>query len=236
MSYRDKYTMKCLETIKSLLSCESYDCFENNRFQNSFMNGKVYHVGYRGLSIQQRPDIIYPFSILLNKIKPNIIIEIGTASGGLSLLLHDLTEEIESKIITYDIITPNYLKDIVDKNNLQRIEIVTKNIFSNDYITLNDTTIMDTILNKNNKLLILCDGGSKVSEFNIFSKFLKQDDILMAHDYAKDQTYFLEHIKNKIWNWHEIMDDNIIMNIQKYNLKPFMQEEFSSVAWGCFKK
>jgi len=225
-----------MNTIKQFLSCESYDCFENDRFENAFTNGKVYHVSYKGLSIEQRPDIIYPFSKLLNKIEPNTIIEIGTFAGALSLILHDLTDQIKSTIITYDVNSADYLKDFVIKNNLQRINIITQNIFSDNYTTLDDTAIQKLISNPNNRILLLCDGGCKKCEFNLLSKYLKSRDIIMAHDYAPNREYFEQHIKNKIWNWHEIQDSDIEHSIKDNNLQPYMRDEFINVAWACFQK
>jgi len=225
-----------MNTIKQFLSCESYDCFENDRFENAFTNGKVYHVSYKGLSIEQRPDIIYPFSKLLNKIEPNTIIEIGTFAGALSLILHDLTDQIKSTIITYDVNSADYLKDFVIKNNLQRINIITQNIFSDNYTTLDDTAIQKLISNPNNRILLLCDGGCKKCEFNLLSKYLKSGDIIMAHDYAPNREYFEQHIKNKIWNWHEIQDSDIEHSIKDNNLQPYMRDEFINVAWACFQK
>lgn len=222
--------------LQQFLSCESYDCFEDNRFNNAFMNNKVYHVSYKGLSIEQRPDIIYPFSKLLDKIQPNIIIEIGTFAGALSLILHDLTDQIGSKIITYDINSADYLKDIIEKNNLQRIHVITQNIFSDNYTFLSNTEIQETISDLNNKILLLCDGGCKKCEFNLLSKYLKSNDIIMAHDYAPNKEYFEQYIKNKIWNWHEIQDSDIEDSIKNNNLKPYMREEFIDVAWACFQK
>jgi hypothetical protein len=39
------------------------------------------------------------------------------------------------------------------------------------------------ILLKSKQCLILCDGGHKNQEFNLFSQFLKSGDIIMLHDY-----------------------------------------------------
>jgi hypothetical protein len=43
-------------------------------------------------------------------------------------------------------------------------------------------------------------------------------------------------MKNKIWNWHEIQDSDIIDACEKYNLEPFMEQEFLQAAWVCKKK
>ena len=58
----------------------------------------------------------------------------------------------------------------------------------------------------------------------------------MAHDYAPNKEYFEEHMRDKIWNWHEIQDSDIQESCKKYHLTPYMQNEFLSVAWACFIK
>jgi hypothetical protein len=55
----------------------------------------------------------------------------------------------------------------------------------------------------------------------------------MAHDYAPNENYFNENIKGKIWNWLEIQDSDINETCEKYNLKPFMEDDFRSIVWVC---
>lgn len=219
---------------KQYLNCSGYDCFDNNKFSTDFLNGIVNHVSYKGLSIEQRPEILGIFQNLINIFQPQYILEIGTFAGGLTLILNDITEKINCNIITYDINNAEWLRSYVSNNSMNRVQVNTKNIFDNFYKTLQDYEIINLI--KNNKILLLCDGGCKKCEFNILSQYLKSGDIIMAHDYAPNSEYFEEYMKNKIWNWHEIQDSDIIESCQKYGLQPYMREEFLSVAWACFKK
>jgi hypothetical protein len=57
--------------------------------------------------------------------------------------------------------------------------------------------------------LVLCDGGNKIEEFKILSKYIKKGDFIMAHDYARDEKKFLDDINLKFWNWHEIQESDI---------------------------
>jgi hypothetical protein len=81
--------------------------------------------------------------------------------------------------------------------------------------------------------LVLCDGGSKKNEFNLISPLLKTGDVIMAHDYAPNEVYFQEHIKNKLWNWLEIQDSDIDESCISNNLKPYMEDDFRKVVWVC---
>ena len=98
------------------------------------------------------------------------------------------------------------------------------------------TEIVDILLN--NKCLLLCDGGDKVKEFNIFGKYLTPGSYIMAHDYASNKNNFKEEVKDKIWNWFEIQDSDVQLVMNEYNIiKSKYYKQFSSVAWlQCIKK
>jgi hypothetical protein len=82
----------------------------------------------------------------------------------------------------------------------------------------------------------LCDGGAKRYEFQLLAPYLKQHDIIMAHDYSPNLEYFKANIMNKTWDWLEIDDSHIDEVCQKQNLRPYMQEDFLPVVWVCRQK
>ena len=55
----------------------------------------------------------------------------------------------------------------------------------------------------------------------------------MAHDYSPNLEYFEQKMKDKIWNWMEINDNDIYEVSTKYNLTPFQQELLLNIAWNC---
>lgn len=197
------------------------------------------HFIYKDLIISQHPGIYEAFNNLLITIKPSRILEIGTFNGGLTLMLSDILDinKILCNILTYDINDVPKLKEIFyNKNN---INIKTENIFCNNYINFKNNQIQYDIYNyiqQPGVTLVLCDGGNKISEFNLLSPAIKTNDFIMAHDYAPDIDYFNNHMNNKIWHWHEIHDSDIQSSINDHNLSPYMRDMMLSVAWACFKK
>jgi predicted rRNA methylase YqxC with S4 and FtsJ domains len=186
---------------------------------------------YKGLTIMQHKDVATQFEKLILDIKPKRILEIGTSSGGLTLLLRDLLdnkgfENVELR--TYDINDPQYLYQH-DKN----IDIRVKNLFNHQYDELTEKDEIVNFITQDGPTIVLCDGGSKINEFNILSHHLKKGDVIMAHDYSKDHEYFEQNIKNKIWNWCEITESHIQGSSQINNLVPYMEDEFASVVWVC---
>lgn len=174
------------------------------------------------------------FYDLLGLYPPKRILEIGTALGGFTKFLDLATTELKlnTYIKSYDIHRMLWYDSMI--NN--KLEINVTNIFSADYKNLINNSVIDFI-QQAGLTIVLCDGGSKKNEFNILSKYLKNNDIIMTHDYSPTKEYFIEHMKNKIWNWHEIEDNDIIESMALYNLtKHEKYEELLSVAWGCFTK
>jgi hypothetical protein len=179
----------------------------------------------------QHKDITLQFEKLILEIKPKRILEIGTSSGGLTLLLRDLLDNNgfeNTELRTYDINDPQYLYQ-----HNKNIDIRVKNIFNHQYDELMEKEEIINFITQDGPTIVLCDGGSKINEFNILSHHIKKGDVIMAHDYSKDHEYFKQNIKNKIWNWCEITESHIQGSSQINNLVPYMEDEFASVVWVC---
>jgi hypothetical protein len=189
---------------------------------------------YRNLTTMQHPSIEEKFTKLLTELKPAKVLEIGTSSGGLTLLLRDILDNngLETtRLISYDINDPVYLRNYINEGS--NIELNIENIFNLQYDKLDNGQKVIDIITSDGTTLVLCDGGSKKNEFRILSDYLKSGDVIMAHDYAPNEDYFQEHINNKIWNWLEIQDNDINESCDRNNLKPYMEDDFRKVVWAC---
>lgn len=189
---------------------------------------------YRNLTTMQHIDVKEKFLKLLMELRPQKVLEIGTASGGLTLLIRDLLDDIgltETIIETYDVNHPNYLQNYVD--NGSKININVKNIFNHNYNQMIDGDAVINFIKSEGTTLVLCDGGSKINEFNLLSDYLKVGDVIMAHDYSPNKNYFENTLLDKIWNWMEIQDSDIIECCTKNNLLPYMEDDFKQVVWVC---
>ncbi len=193
-----------------MLLNDSLSSFENNASQQS-------HNAYQ---------VFYDF---LNEVKPKRILEIGTALGGFTKFLKIVSNEcnLDINVRSYDIITLNWYDEIRDFGVDLRVE----NIFNSDYSKVNDDVIQ--YINEDGLTIILCDGGWKIGEFNLLSNYMKVGDIIMAHDYAKNENFFNTVMKDKLWNWFEISENHIIDSCLKNNLIDYNEDVFSKVAWAC---
>jgi len=177
------------------------------------------------------PEIFQKF---LFDLKPQRILEIGTFHGGLTLLLRDILDNIglnNAIIKTYDINNQEFLKPLVKD---RKVKVETKNIFNDsytDFVNQQEEIEISNFIKQPGVSLVMCDGGCKKCEYNLLAKFLKEGDVIMAHDYAPDEEYFQQYMKDKVWNWLEINDLDIDKTNTQYNLVPYLQDMMQSVAW-----
>jgi len=186
-------------------------------------------VQYRDVSVHQNEHAGSVFRALFRTFKPVRVLEIGTAAGGLTLLIRDLLNEAGCQATDFWTVDPmpmprpyldvdgiNYIHaDAFEPELLQRLAW---------WVGLDGPT------------LVLCDGGDKRREFRTFAPSLKSGDIIMAHDYAPTQEYFDGVMFNQHWNWLEITEFDVQPISKAQNLVPHMQDEFQRVAWACRRK
>jgi hypothetical protein len=190
---------------------------------------------YGYLHVAQNPNAENVFNKILSDLRPSKVLEIGTMHGGLTLMVRDILDNIgcsKSIIRTYDINKQEFLIPLVDN----RVEVVTKNLFNENYSDFKDDLCkkeIEDFISSGEPTLVLCDGGCKKCEYNLIAPFLKDGDVIMAHDYSPNKDYFNEFVKNKIWDWLEIEDNDISDSVKKYSLIPFLQEAAQQAAWSC---
>lgn len=188
---------------------------------------------YKGFSAQQHKNYYAIFDEFIREVRPDRILEIGTAGGGTTLALNEMMKNIgkPNSVRSYEIIEYPWYKHLLEENIDLRIE----NIFEHNYDVLSQEKIDDvrSYIQSPGITVVLCDGGYKIGEFRELSNLLKVGDYIMAHDYASTTEYFEEHIKGKIWNWCEIRDENIEEACIKNNLDSYMKDKFQSIVWVC---
>jgi hypothetical protein len=193
------------------------------------------HTSYRGYIAQQHDDVFGIFEEFITKIKPNQILEIGTAGGGFILFLRDVLNKIgleNTEIKSFDVL-PCLWYDAIRENN---IEINIENIFDHPYMSLEKPELVVPFIKQEGTTLVLCDGGFKIGEFRMLSEHLKVGDFIMAHDYIDTVENFEANYKDKIWNWCEIKDSDISEPSEKNNLESYNKENFDKVVWVCRQK
>jgi len=176
-----------------------------------------------GVIAAQTPKIEPAFNSILNDF--STIVEIGFHRGALSLWLHR-NKKNTTKLVCYDI-------------TFQPKEI------NNDAIDFRqgdcfDQQVMDEIkalIQAPGKTLLLCDGGHKEKEFEVYAPFLKQGDVIMCHDYAHDEADYAAVMEAIGWKTAaESSYVNIAQAVNDNNLEPYNYDMFKNALWGSFIK
>lgn len=132
------------------------------------------------------------------------VVELGSQKGGLSVYLGTLACATEQFIFnTFEINKTDWYDRQAEGvghwfEKMQSISPFCKSyeldVFSDNCINI----IKD--ISKNYKTLIICDGGNKPKEVDVYTSILKKGDIIMAHDFGSeifdhqiDKSKLIEH-------------------------------------------
>ena len=187
---------------------------------------------YNGWAAQQNYKAFEDFHNFIQNVKPKRILEIGTSIGGFTQFLKYTCDNLElgTHIISLDIHEKHWYSNIIEMGVDLRLE----NIFLDNFQDIPQE--YKDFIQGDGVTIVLCDGGDKVREFNLLSKFLKRGDYILGHDYAFNRQVFEESVYQKIWNWHELSESDILSCSQENNLVDYNREIFESVVWVCKKK
>jgi hypothetical protein len=199
------------------------------------MNKMTGYILYKNHVAMQHENAFKVFSDFIHNVKPERVLEIGTADGGLTLAIRDMLNAnklFSSSVRSFDVNSRPSYDSLRDEN----IEIIVENIFDDTYSSIINTELIIPFIQQPGTTLVLCDGGYKVGEFNLLSAYIKDGDYIMAHDYIDTEENFMLNYYNKIWNWQEIKEVDICEACSKYQLVDFNKESFNSVVWTCKRK
>lgn len=176
-----------------------------------------------GIIAAQSIHVESAFKSILSEFKT--IIEIGFDRGAFSLWLYK-NKKNTTKLVSYDI---SFGGKEVDNSS---IDFRQGDCFNNDIVEE-----IRLLINSKGKTLVLCDGGNKEGEFNLYSQYLKTGDVIMLHDYAHSAEDYESVKYNTGWKTAaESRFSNIQNSIQINNLIPYHYDTFKNVLWGSFEK
>lgn len=153
------------------------------------------------------------------------IIEIGTYNGGLTSWLYD-NKNPNAMVVSYDI------DGTINQTNRTDIDFRVEDCFAEK--SFNEII---SYIQRPGKTLVVCDGGDKPKEFNVFSEYLKSGDVIIAHDYSKNANHW--KFVTSYWQWPYESDtnyDSIKDAVIKNGLEPYRNEEFNFYLWTSYIK
>lgn len=172
-----------------------------------------------GIKTQQTPGTFEVFDKFFDDQFFDIIIELGTYNGGLSLYL---ANKLGNKLHSFDI------KNFLSKDTYDRLVGFGVNMYFQDIF---NTDVVEKLIKMEGRVLLLCDNGYKVEEVKKFTPLLKPDDVIMAHDYFETEDAFYNNTK---WKACEIVERHIDRSLlDKYH--PYFGV-FEEVFWVCNRR
>jgi hypothetical protein len=132
------------------------------------------------------------WALAILQYKPKLVIEIGTSKGGLSAILSECVAHVGGEFHTFDVHGGG------DYNQYPLTGNAT--FHEGDCFDIKHSDFIDNKLHAPGLAFLLCDGGNKVKEFNIFKGSLKRGDVIGAHDWC-DETK--PGYSPTYWGWLE---------------------------------
>jgi len=172
--------------------------------------------GYR---LQQDPQCPEYFERYLDIIKPDRILELGTANGGLTRILRNNTE--------VPILTVEKEEIHIDSRTYSIADVYVADFFDVEFIS----TILLPFISRPGRTLVLCDAFNKIHQYRKFVRFIKTDDVIAVHDYFPSRKYFEDNIKGKRWNWCDITDEDMDEVNREFDMVD-IGEELNEIFWA----
>ena len=185
-------------------------------------------VAYKDTGNQQSPVAFEVFEEFFSTNKDiDLVVDLGTGRGGFSLFLQEQAKAINSQFVTYDTNT-NSINNIKSKS--PDIDARVGDVFD-VYVQGN----IEKMIDMSKKTAVFCDVGNVSKCFNTYSDVIKQNDIILVHDYAPNKQVFESEYRGKIWNWLEVSDKDIQDSMTRNKLVKIF-EQANKAAWLCVKK
>jgi hypothetical protein len=192
-------------------------------------------INYQGYAAMQHAGAIDVFRRFIAQVRPQRIIEIGTAQGGFTLALRHLLDEAglsDAVVKSFDVNRYPWFETVAQSN----LDLITENVFHPAYTALTKPDLIVPFILEPGVTVVLCDGGYKVGEFNLLARYIKEGDYILAHDYIETEAAFEQDFLGKVWNWHEVCEKDIAESCREYRLEDYQRDEFRNVVWICKKK
>lgn len=147
-------------------------------------------IKYRGLDCVKCPFDYVMYQMILNEVKPDLVIEIGTWNGGSALYLSDILRNLNNGIVhTIDIQRKEYDSLIRENKGIK--------IFNEGYENYDISNLKDF-----SKILVIDDGSHQYNDvksaFSKFSKFVSEDSYYIIEDGGID-LYNLDELVKSIF-------------------------------------
>jgi cephalosporin hydroxylase len=149
---------------------------------NTIVND-IWHSSFMGVPMIQAWQDLMLWERFLHQYNPKFILELGTFNGGLSTFLAVQSWALEAGFMTVD-----WHSWADHSHPLWRTMKIDKNFWQVDMWEPEFTEIFQDLLSgeHNHPFLLVCDGGNKPKEMQIFGPMLRPGDLITCHDWLNE--------------------------------------------------
>lgn len=189
-------------------------------------NGPCFEGGWsdslKGTRAQQHPGAYYAFHDYFLRNKFDLIIDMGTGEGGLSIFLATICPQTSVHSID---LYPRHSQELFD--TFDNLKFESLDCFSAKVIEhLRE-------LSRGRKTCWLLDGGAKNREFGVYSLVAERGDVLMMHDFARNQEAYQRVYGAGRWHWHESgFEDILNLDDMEWSGETLLE----NCVWGVYTK
>lgn len=180
---------------------------------------------YQGRMCHQKAGALQVFARFFERETFDKVIELGTGNGVFTsfLVRQGISHGFETH--SFDVVK------IRDSETWRKITDLGGKIYLQDVLSKANRAVIKLL--EEGRILLLCDNGNKIKEWHFYSPYLKESDVIMAHDYFPGGIHTKEATTHsrRVWKSIEIRDANVKKINEKLNLQPFWAEEFTAVVW-----
>lgn len=186
-------------------------------------------ISYSGILCRQVQGTFPAFDNFFKLNSFDFILEIGTGQGGFSCYLADKAKSMKAHFLTVD----RFHYNRPDNFYYQNINMMVGDVFNP--IVFEALTAM---MPEKKRVLILCDGGDRIKEFCEFAEYLRENDVIMVHDFCDSFDRFDTEFRGRVWDSCEVTHKAISHVSKGLHIAPFhpFYEPMESIAWGCYVK
>lgn len=177
---------------------------------------------FLGFEMQQNRFAPLAWSEVIQREKPERIIEIGTWKGGFTCVLGLAMRSIRG-ILSYDNDEGRPWQHNSHWMAVLGAEQRRIDVFCDDGMWEIEKALAVR------KTILLCDGGNKIREFQTFAPFLKSGDMIAAHDYTDTRSL-------QFWNTQEIVPLDVEKTVQECGLERYEPQLMAEAGWLAYKK
>lgn len=175
-----------------------------------------------GFITNQNRMAVPTWSYAMEKYPPARIVEIGAYNGGFTCALAVHAYNIGALVHSFDRqVIPNAKYEAL--GNFLSIRWYIMDCFSEEGIVM-----ISELCRRPGVTYLLCDGGDKAKEMNLFAPFLKPGDVIGGHDYYVERQDW--------WGWEELRKPQVEEVLARHRFEPFLQEYFDVCAWLVYRR